>query len=70
MALDKETKKEMDRMRNRMLDFNPEIQSVAPTNVSDVKGVDNAHVYLSAGVPQMTLRVNGVNWRLAMTSAY
>lgn len=70
MPIDKATQKELQRMKNRMLDFNPEIQSVSATTNADIKGVDNAHVMLSAGIYNMVLRIDGVPFKIAMTSAF
>ena len=70
MTIDKSTQKELDRMKNRTLDFDSVPQTTAPATDTDVKGVDNSHVYLSAGIYQLVVRVNGVPFRVAMTSAF
>ncbi len=68
-AKDAATRKDLERMKNRMLDFNPEIQASVVDTDTDIKGVDNAYVFLSAGVYQLGMRVNGVPFHAVMTSA-
>ena len=70
MPIDKITQIEFDRIKNRMLDFNPEVQSVSAATDGDIKGIDNAHVMLSAGIMNYVVRVNGVPFKIAMTSAF
>ena len=70
MAIEKNIQIEFDRLKNRMLDFNPEIATVSAVTDSNIKGVDNAHVMLSAGVYNYVLRINGVPFKIAMTSAF
>ncbi len=69
MARDAATRKDLQQIKNRQLDFNPEIRAgVGPTD-TDVKGVDNAQIFLSAGVIHFGIRINGVPFHAAMTSA-
>jgi hypothetical protein len=63
-------RKELERIRNRMLDFNPEIQTVSAATDTGVKGVDNAHVMLSAGINNFVVRIKGVPYKVALTSAF
>ena len=70
MTIDSEVRKEIERVTNRMLDFNPQIQSVLATTDPDIKGVDNAHIFVSAGVVNFAVRVDGVPFKAAMTSAF
>lgn len=73
MPKDAATRKDMERMRNRMLDFNPEIQlyeDVLDVTDTDIKGMDNAHMLLSAGFINLVVRVDGVPFKVAMTSAF
>ena len=70
MTIDNEIRKEFERVKNRSLDFNPEILSVSAMTDTDIKGVDNAHVFLSAGIVNFVVRVNGVPFKAAMTSAF
>ncbi len=70
MAIDSEVRKEIERVTNRTLDFNSQVQSVSATTDPDIKGVDNAHMFLSAGIIHFSARVDGVPFKVAMTSAY
>ncbi len=70
MTIDSEVRKEIERVTNRTLDFNPQIQSVSATTDPDIKGVDNAHIFVSAGVVNFAARVDGVPFKVAMTSAF
>ena len=64
--------KKLERMKKRQWETLPEIIDSAPTvTQSDRKsGVSEQFVYVSAGVPNLVLRIDGVAWRVAMTSAY
>lgn len=66
---DAATRKDLERMKNRMLDFNPEVQAAIADTDTGIKGVDNAQIFLSGGVYQFGLRINGVPFHVAMTSA-
>ncbi len=70
MAIDSEVRKEIERVTNRTLDFNSAIQTTLATTDTDIKGVDNAHMFLSAGVVNLVVRVDGVPFKAAMTSAF
>ena len=71
MPLDRETRRALRKSENRKLDFNPDIQSVIPVADTDKKGVDNAHVLLSASTNyHLILEINGVPFRVALTSAF
>ena len=71
MPLDNEIRRELQRLKNRQLDFNPEIKTAAPDTDTDKKGVDNAHVYLSADTDyHLVVRIKGVPYRVALTSEF
>lgn len=76
MVIDRDMLQEIQRLRNRTLDFDQKLkfgqtdQAISATTDADVKGIDEAHVMLSAGVYNMVLRINGVPFKVAMTSAF
>jgi len=68
---DSVSRKELQRVKNRMLDFNPKKQTTVPTATDGVRGVDNAHVLLSASTNyHLVFRIDGVPFRVALTSAF
>ena len=69
MAMDKEVQKELERTRNRSIDFNPEIGSSAPASDANVTGVDNMQIYESGGTYYMAIRINGVPYQVALTAS-
>ena len=67
MAIDPAIRKDMERMRNRMLDFEPEVHDAAPVNDSDVKGV-RARVYESGGTREFQIQINGTWYKTSLTA--
>ncbi len=76
MTVDRDMLQEIQRLRNRTLDFDRKLkfgqadQAVSATTDLDVKGVDDAHLMLSAGNYSLVVRINGVPFKAAMTSAF
>ena len=67
MAIDPAIRKDMQLMRNRMLDCEPEVHDDAPTNDSDVKGV-RARVYESGSTREFQIMINGTWYKTTLTA--
>jgi hypothetical protein len=71
MADDKKLQADIQRNWNRTLDFNPEILTSVPAANTDLKGVQNAQIFLSANTNyHQVYWIEGVPFRVALTSAF
>ena len=66
-TFDAAIRKDMERMRNRMLDMEPEVHDDAPTNDSDVKGI-RSRVYESDGTRELQIQINGTWYKTTLTA--
>jgi len=68
----KKLRHEIEQMKRRQWETLPTVMDSAPTvTQSDRKaGVNEQGIYLSAGVVNLIIRVNGVAWRFQGTSAF